>query len=154
MPSLIDIDQAKLMEILQGIKPSNDAINQHNVNTYRGVQHMSDIPTPPPVNIDDLLKNLQLSGNIGTASSQNSNTLYGNGRVGYGQEVGDGYLSGGLSMGGYKANVNDNGNKQTYQDFGINGADANYSSGKNSYGVQYNTSPMDTLLKLLYTRRL
>ena len=109
-------------------------------------QNLDGLLYADPNTLQEILKRLQISGDISRYKSNGVNTDVGYGRIGYGQPVGnEGYLSGGLSASGYK-------NKYA-KDFGLTGADISYSQGDNTIGVEYNQDPMEKLLKLIYERR-
>jgi hypothetical protein len=94
---------------------------------------------------NDFLRRLQLSGNLGTSSQDDTNTLYGSGRVGYVMPVNEGNLTTGLHFGGYKTEGDDFKQK----DFGLQGIDAAFAKGKNTYGLEY--FPQQ-ILNLFYRR--
>ena len=80
-----------------------------------------------------LLKNLQLSGRVGTQKGNGADTIYGSGRVGYNIPLEDSNLNAGLGIGGYKTKVDVPGYKNTFKDFGVNNIDAQYTNGYSQY---------------------
>jgi hypothetical protein len=107
---------------------------------------------PDSNKLQDFLSNLQLSGNIGSSSGQGSDTLYGQGRVGYNFPMGEGNLNAGIGLGGYKTDINVPGYKNTLSDFGVNRLDATYQKGANTFGGNVSMNPQGNDYYMYYKR--
>lgn len=107
---------------------------------------------PDSDNLKNFLNNLELSGNIGSSAGQGAKTLYGQGRIGYNFPIGEGNLNAGLGLGGYKTDVDVPGYKNTFKDFGINGVDAAYQNGANTFGGNVRMNPQGNDYYMYYKR--
>ena len=91
--------------------------------------------------LQDFLQRLQVSGGMGTSSQPGAKTVYGSGRAGIDIPIGIKNLNAGVGFGGYKTNVDVPGFKKTFKDFGVNNIDAEYTSGQNTIGGNYQMNP-------------
>jgi hypothetical protein len=107
---------------------------------------------PDSDKLHEFLNNLELRGNIGSSAGQGSDTLYGNGRIGYNFPMGEGNLNAGVGFGGYKTDVNTPNYKNTFKDFGVNRLDAAYSNGPNTFGGNVAINPNGNDYNVYYRR--
>jgi hypothetical protein len=103
--------------------------------------------------LQDFLQRLQVSGGMGTSNQPGAKTVYGSGRAGIDMPIGTSNLNAGVGFGGYKTKVDVPGFKQTYKDFGVNNIDAEYSSGQNTIGGNYQMNPQGKDEFNMYYRR-
>lgn len=97
----------------------------------------------------EILQRLQLEAQFGAVNSGSTDVMYGGGRLGYAFPMNGGDLTLGLSAGGYRAK----GNGFKDQDFRLNGADASYSDGQNTWGGDVQVDPiLGRALNLFYRR--
>ena len=95
---------------------------------------------------EELLRRLQLNADFAKGSSGDVDTMYGGGRVGYAFPVGqDSDLTLGARFGGYRADVKPM--NKVFDDFDLQGVDAEYRKGNHAIGAEY--SP-DQMLNLYY----
>ena len=103
----------------------------------------------------DLLNRLQISGNVEREKSQNINTTYGEGRLGYNFPLNNNEsLDFGLLGSGYKSTGQTPYGKVNESKIGLTGLDAAYQTGPSSYGISYQRSPVEgNIINLLYNRQ-
>jgi hypothetical protein len=142
-------ENEKLAALLMGNNWNQDNIgkivkdipNTQNQQQFYGNSQLGQSNQMPPSQMQEFLNRLQLSGGMGASQQPGVKSISGGGRAGYNFPMEEGNLNAGVGFGGYKTKVDVPGFKQTMKDFGVNNIDAEYSSGQNTLGGNYQMNP-------------
>lgn len=102
--------------------------------------------------LQQILQNLQLSGQLQQINQGNVSVRAGGGRMGYGFPTDDGYVSVGALMGGRSARGNTPDGPVRDSSFKAQGADASYSNAYGTFGMNYLRQPEGNQYNLFYRR--
>lgn len=92
--------------------------------------------------LEQVIRNLQVSGEVGQTNQGSVSGYAGSGRIGYGMPMDDGYVSVGTMMGGYRAKGDTPQGPINKSDLKVQGMDASYSNRNGTFGVNYERQPM------------
>lgn len=105
-------------------------------NALRQLQ-LAGAPIPPPAQPNDALRRLQLAIDFSKIQEPYVNVTQGGGRIGYAFPIGKDDLTVGTSGGMANVKIDAPDFKQTIRDRQLSGLDAAYTSGPNTYGLEW-----------------